>query len=253
MSQPEPVFESAKKYCGDPLSHFARGELIRDFLIEEGMTPDSRVLDVGCGALSQGAPIMRYLKDGLYTGLDPTQWLIRSALDYDISLLGKRPEFLFTSDFDASGPHPYTVVVAHSVLSHVAYWQLSQALMQVRRVTEMGGFWLASLRLDQFTSFHQEWQYPNHSTFRWEDVATVAYQAGWSMEVRHDLKQRLERVAPNDVHDWIKLTASLSPQAANELRLDMEARERETREVQALAQELYADRETKRLEEMSDD
>ena len=36
----------------------------------------SHVLEVGCGCLSAGVPVMRYLQRGHYVGIDPNRWLL---------------------------------------------------------------------------------------------------------------------------------------------------------------------------------
>jgi hypothetical protein len=248
MSQPEPVLSSARAFCGDPDSHVKRGKLIRGFLNELGLKPEHRVLNIGCGALSEGAPLIRFLDPGNFVGSDPNQWLIRAALDAEPDLSARQPLFAFNSDF-TTGRGPYDYVVCHSVLSHTAWWQTQMALMNVRREVNDGAVWLASLRLHVESSFDSEWQYPGNSFFSKEDITTIAYQCGWSLEHRGDLKGRLMAECPNDVHDWVVLRATLSPESANSWRLDMDTREREKREIRVLAQEEYAMREKQRLEE----
>ena len=248
MTQPESIIQSARAYCGDPASHHRRGEIILGFLQELGLETHHRVLNIGCGTLSEGTPIIRKLRDGNFVGIDPNQWLIRAALDNDPTLAPHRPEFLFNSDFDASSAGPFDYVVCHSVLSHTAWWQTQMALMNTRKAVNDGAIWLASLRLHDETTFDTEWQYPGNSYFRLDDIKALAYQCGWALQSAGGLKTRMMVECPADVHDWVTMTAQLSPEAANNIRMDMDERERELREVREIAREVYAQRLRARLE-----
>jgi hypothetical protein len=55
------IYEWAVEYCGDPESHIKRGEIILSLLLKNGLMPRHKVLDLGCGALSQGKPLIEYL------------------------------------------------------------------------------------------------------------------------------------------------------------------------------------------------
>lgn len=236
MTDRKTIFDWACAYVGDPLSWQARGELIAEFLRDEGLQPHHKVLDLGCGNLSEGLPLIEYLAPGCFYGLEPNGWLIESALDRFPEIEHKLPRFRWDTDFsaDAFGV-TFDYVVAHSVLSHVAHWQMAQALQHVRASVRLDAVWLASLRLAQFNSYSEQWVYPGVSTFRLETVRALGYQAGWHVELREDLRERLTEVAPNDVHDWIKLIAIPTPEQANDMRIADEAAEQEHRELAAVA------------------
>lgn len=237
------VFEWAKAYTGDPESHETRGAEITRFLIEAGLEPHHRVLDVGCGSLSQGMPLIRYLEPGRYVGLDPAGWLIESALEHDPGLEAKGPRFLYRDDFEAGAyGEKFDFVVAHSVLSHAAHWQLEQCLHAVRRNVNEGAVFLASLRLDQYDLFARTWQYPGVSFFRLETVKVAAWYAGWHAEHDPGLRERLTAVAPNDVHDWVRLTAIATAEEMNALRLHDEEWRGVDAGILAAAEQLYRER-----------
>jgi SAM-dependent methyltransferase len=240
------IYEWAVEYCGDPASHSLRGLMIRDFLIEQGMTADSRVLDIGCGALSQGAALISYLNEGNYVGLDPNGWLIEACLQADPQLEEKNPSFHYGSEFKIKGEEPFDFVVAHSVLSHAAQWQLEQALMNVRKLVRPGAVWLASLRLSEEDLFSRTWMYPDVSFFRLETVKTVGWHAGWHVQRMDELRERLIRLCPNDFHDWVRLYAVEIPEEINELRLDDERVRAEAEGLLDAAHTLYRQREKQR-------
>ena len=69
----ERVLELAKTtFLGGPADDFERvGRLGFTVLLQEGLRPSSRVLDVGCGALRLGYWLLRFLDPGRYFGIDP--------------------------------------------------------------------------------------------------------------------------------------------------------------------------------------
>lgn len=216
------IFDWAKSYTGDPDSFESRGMQILGFLREEGLQPVHRLLDIGCGCLSQGIPIIRLLELGHYYGLEPNGWLVLSALEQYRDLESKQPRFLWGSDFDASGfGVKFDYVISHSVMSHMAHWQMEQALAKVRAVVDEGAVWLSSYRNDQYNSFSEQWVYPGVAKFRLKTIQAIGVHTGWAVEPLSDHKDRLAAVAPNDTHDWIKLTACKSLAELNEIRLEI--------------------------------
>jgi SAM-dependent methyltransferase len=61
------------------------GQLQLDYLIAAGLTPRSRVLDIGCGALRAGRKIIAYLDPGLYYGIDPDRQLLDAGYELELS------------------------------------------------------------------------------------------------------------------------------------------------------------------------
>ncbi len=198
------VYEYAREYTG--ASCLDKGAVILDFLDEEGLKPEHFVLDVGCGCLAEGAYLMRYLDSGHYTGLDPNGWLIRAALDHDPVLEKFKPRFVVVGDFTPPR-RLFDFVIAHSVFSHTAEWQMAQALRNIRQSVVTGAVWLASLRLGP-NSHAWEWTYPNVTFFELETVSNLAEAAGWSCDWVPEYCERLSAVCPEDTHDWVRLTAT---------------------------------------------
>jgi hypothetical protein len=248
------VFDWARAFTGDPDSFEERGQLCLDFLLEEGLQPDDMVLDIGCGALSQGKPLIRHLNEGCYVGVDPAGWLVESALETFGDLEYKRPRFSWRGDFDASAYGPFRFVIAHSVLSHTAQWQLQQAFLNVRKAVGEGAVWLASYRDDQYdapASTARSWQYPGVAYYRYPTMQVLGFHAGWRVERLPQHRERMEAVAPRDVHDWLRLTAMPSAEEQNRLRLDEEERQRQDEEIIALAQEEWERRRDAELAELT--
>ena len=98
------------------------GKLQRDFLIEQGLKPEHRFLDVGCGSLRAGVRLVDYLEPGHYHGLDINPEVIR--LGYDDELSDEQRERLpstnlhATDRFDADFGVKFDMAIAQSVFTH---------------------------------------------------------------------------------------------------------------------------------------
>ena len=69
------------RFLGGPTWTFERvGRHGLEVLLEEGLTPYSRVLDVGCGALRLGYWLMRLLEPGHYFGIEPNREMLDVGL-----------------------------------------------------------------------------------------------------------------------------------------------------------------------------
>ena len=80
---------------GAPWSH-GRDEFMR--LVRHGLRPNHYFLSLGCGPLSTGHHVVRYLLTGRYHCIASDEYLLRAAVEYEIpskGLIHKRPRFLF--------------------------------------------------------------------------------------------------------------------------------------------------------------
>lgn len=175
-----------------------------DLLKRIGLTPSSKVAEVGCGCLSAGAPLIRYLEDSTYIGIDPNRWLIEAAIEDNLDLMFKHPTFAYNDDF--SIPREVDFVISHSVLSHAAYWQLNQFFANVKPALAPGGKILASIRLAEQNSMHETWQYPDNSFFSWSTVENTAAQNDLKVEERKDFREYMTSICPSNFHDWFIAT-----------------------------------------------
>jgi SAM-dependent methyltransferase len=108
------------------------GRLIFMALVRRGLTPDSTVLDVGCGALRAGYWLIHFLEPDRYLGIDPSTKRLAAAreqlLEPGLEAL-KRPRFSDRSDFDlgAFGVTPRFVLM-RSIWSHASKAQIGTML-----------------------------------------------------------------------------------------------------------------------------
>jgi cyclopropane fatty-acyl-phospholipid synthase-like methyltransferase len=210
----------ARSYVAtDEISGRTQLELLR----REGLTPTSDILEIGCGCLNLGIPLLRFLEPDRYVGIDPNTWLreivLRSWKARWI-VRQKRPFFLSNSEFDASQlGRKFDFAFSHSILSHAAHWQLEQYLRNVAAVMKPGGIILSSIRLAEGNAYgsagrpnkddsrDNEWVYPGVSWFKFSTVQETAREVGLNALVKPEYTEFYVRSRPNECHDWIRFTS----------------------------------------------
>jgi SAM-dependent methyltransferase len=120
------------------------GQLQFDYLILHGLTPDMRMLDIGCGNLRGGRLFIDYLGAGGYYGTDISPDILLSAQHTitEFGLQRKLPHLALVSDLrlDFLPDDSFDVVHAHSVFSHSPLPVIEECLAHVGRVMTPGGF-----------------------------------------------------------------------------------------------------------------
>lgn len=212
------VFGNAKFYVQ---TDARSGQLQLDLLKKEGLTPDSKVLEFGCGCLHLGLPLIQYLNEGNYVGVDPNAWLREETLKDPESerwVTKKRATLLTRDDFDASHLGvKFDCIFSHSVLSHCAHWQLEQFLTNCSKVLTPNGFILSSIRLAEGNAFgsrgsknkqdslHQTWQYPGVSWFKLSTIERLAEDVGLNTSYKPQHTEFYTAVRQKEIHDWLVL------------------------------------------------
>src|SRR5258707_409134 len=93
-------------FLGVPLEtfeHAGRSQLMA--LRNEGLSPESKVLDFGCGCLRIAWWLVRFLGPGCYYGIEPARKRVELGLEYLFTpeeLKRKQPRFDFNPDFNSS-------------------------------------------------------------------------------------------------------------------------------------------------------
>jgi hypothetical protein len=120
-------------FLGVPLETFelgGRSQLIR--LLTEGLNPESKVLEIGCGCLRVAYWLVRFLDPGCYYGIEPARQRVEYGLQYlftpeDLRL--QRPRFDFNPRFDSSvfGAR-FDFFLAGSIWTHASKRQIKATL-----------------------------------------------------------------------------------------------------------------------------
>jgi SAM-dependent methyltransferase len=121
-----------------------------EFLRKAGLEPRHRLLDVGCGTLRGGIPLIAYLEPGHYTGIEVRAEALEAGRRElaEHGLEGRRPELLLCSDLSQlSLPARFDFAWAFSVLIHMDDATAAAALGFVARQLAPGGALYANVNL----------------------------------------------------------------------------------------------------------
>ncbi|PWW00234.1 methyltransferase family protein [Hoeflea marina] len=132
-----------------PLEVWAeRRQFQLDFLRRFGLAPVHRLLDLGCGTLRGGIPLIAYLQPGHYTGLESrTETLAEARQELaESGLTDRRPTLLHVvslADIHLENRQDY--IWAFSVMIHFTDAVLEDALSLVSRSLADGGMLLGNI------------------------------------------------------------------------------------------------------------
>ena len=175
------------------------GPLQLEFLKKEGLEPEHKLIDIGCGALRGGRHFVRYLEEGNYYGLDINASLLdagRGELAAE-GLLGKRPNLLANDRFELRlFETTFDFGISVSVFTHIYMNHILRCLVEMAAVmTETSRYYITffqaplSNHLEPIT--HQPGGYtttfdanPFHYSF--EEMEWLAGRAGLKVELIGD-------------------------------------------------------------------
>jgi SAM-dependent methyltransferase len=120
------------------------GRLQFDYLVEHGLRPHHRMLEIGCGNLRAGRLFIDHLDAGHYYGIDISPHILLAAQDTLVAekLQPKLPYLALADDltFAFLPDAHFDVVHAHSVFSHSPLHVIEECFAHVGRILAPGGF-----------------------------------------------------------------------------------------------------------------
>ena len=123
------------------------GDLQFEFLMRNGLAAHHTLIDVGCGALRCGIPIIRYLDCENYFGLDINSSLIEAAR-FELAnegLTNKHPQLLVNEKFDFARFGVYfDFAIAQSVFTHLDAKLITECLVELHKVLKPDGKFFAT-------------------------------------------------------------------------------------------------------------
>lgn len=121
-----------------------------EMLLEHGLKPHHHVLDVGCGVLRLGLPLVEYLDDDRYCGIDVREAYIRLGHRYLHQVAGTAKRYHLLCDdgfrFDRFG-RAFDFAIAHSVFTHLSQEQIAECLRRLKGVMRPDGIFLWTILL----------------------------------------------------------------------------------------------------------
>jgi hypothetical protein len=117
-------------------------------LLGEGLNPESKVLDIGCGCLRIAYWLVRFLDPGCYCGIEPARQRVEHGLRYLFTLEEarlKQPRFDFNPHFDSSVfDTRFDFFLAVSIWTHASKRQIEAILDSFVRDSTSAGIFLTS-------------------------------------------------------------------------------------------------------------
>jgi cyclopropane fatty-acyl-phospholipid synthase-like methyltransferase len=121
------------------------GELQFDFMVNQGLKPHHKLLDVGCGCLRGGVHFIRYLDEGNYHGVDKDADLLKAGLkEAKMAGLGHK---LFHLALDGNFEFDklettFDFAIAQSLFTHLNFNEILLCLFSLEQViSDRGKFY----------------------------------------------------------------------------------------------------------------
>jgi cyclopropane fatty-acyl-phospholipid synthase-like methyltransferase len=130
-----------------------------EFLTSHGLLPEHRLIDIGCGTLCGGIPLIEYLEIGHYTGVEARAPVLKEARKElaEAGLEHKQPRLIHAADpAQIELKAPFEVAWAFMVLIHMTDEIVDAYLRFVsQRMAESGEFYANAALGDHV---HGKWQ-----------------------------------------------------------------------------------------------
>jgi 2-polyprenyl-3-methyl-5-hydroxy-6-metoxy-1,4-benzoquinol methylase len=159
-----------------------------EILKKHGLTPETKLLDVGCGALRLGVKAIEFLQPDCYFSIDCFRELLETGVERELkphqSLMDKRPQFRVNSTFDLSpfGPVAFDMAMAQSVFTHLPPQDIELCLRNVMKHLAPDGCFLATYNqsADGWAKFGQA--YPHMTSYPLSFFESIARRVGATVE-----------------------------------------------------------------------
>ncbi len=110
------------------------GKLQFDYCIEQGLAPEMKFIDIGCGCFRGGVHFIKYMGNNYY-GIDRHQELIDAGIEVEApehGLSANRDNFFVTKDFDISSFNTmFDFGLCSSVFTHLPVPSIVECLLNV--------------------------------------------------------------------------------------------------------------------------
>ena len=124
------------------------GRLQFDFTADQGLQPEHKMLDFGCGSLRGGLRFIDYLKPGGYTGVDISQEVLAAGREFldEAGLTEKEPHLQVVEGLhlDELNEQKFDYILAQSVLTHMPPDDIQALFSNISKVMHPGTLFFAT-------------------------------------------------------------------------------------------------------------
>ncbi len=142
--------EARHALVGNPEFWEMKREFQIQFLQSRGLMPSNTLLDIGCGTLRGGIPVISYLERGRYYGIDVRDYVIKEA-QVELrreGLRSKEPSLIHFEEFAAlEVEQKFDYIWAFSVLFHMEDSIVGECLKFVREHLQPDGQFYCNVSL----------------------------------------------------------------------------------------------------------
>jgi hypothetical protein len=178
-------------FLGVPVQNFEKGgrELFI-YLLKAGLSPDCKLVDIGCGVLRGGYWLIHFLDPGCYCGIEPhtarLEMGTQTILEPEV-LAVKRPRFDTNPRFDTSVfGEKFDCFLAYSVWTHASKPQIQTMLDSFLRDAKEDGVFLTSY-------LPAGWRRPDYQGDKWYGTSHESDVPGCIYHSRRWIKAECER------------------------------------------------------------
>lgn len=175
------------------------GKLQFNYLLKNGLKPEHRFLDFGCGALRGGLHYIGYLNAGNYEGIDISEDILREGKKFlkEANLEGKNPVLHLVNDlsFRCVEGKKFDYIIAQSVLSHMPLKEIETSFVNIKKVMKPETIYFATFHDGgdkTFVKDFQDFYYP------FSDLQQAGKRSGLRIELMNDYphprKQRMMKI-----------------------------------------------------------
>jgi SAM-dependent methyltransferase len=168
------------------------------FLIQQGLKPQHRFLDIGCGPLRGGYPVIKYLDKGCYTGIDIRPKAIENAKKQikKGNLSHKQPNLIISDSFGKNELKlkGFDIIWCFQVFYHLESDILEACLAQISNLLDKNGICYANVNTTLRDGSWMEFPFLKRSVECYSDLA-----AKYGLQT-----QVLGQLADYDYPDFLK-------------------------------------------------
>jgi hypothetical protein len=128
LGGPEPAFEAV-------------GRKTLAIMIDNGLEPSHKVLDIGAGSLRVGWWLLHYVEPSNYYAIEP----VKERIDGAAKLLGADINIFYNEDFEFPPDVKFDFVLARSIWTHASKAMIAKMLSEFRENAAPGSRFLTSV------------------------------------------------------------------------------------------------------------